>query len=167
MLRRVSTLLVAFALVIVFTPRAHAGDKKPLWEREWEHLLKKFDKDGDGQISKEEIEQVLAAEKAARQEKKKQDPPANPEPKTDPKPDAAKKDHPHRPHVHLVKDFDKLDTNKDGKISKDEFKAAWEAAAAEAKTEKSEKTDKGTTPAPNPAPSPAPAPAPAPQPAPK
>jgi Ca2+-binding EF-hand superfamily protein len=147
MLRR----LLTFAFVLALAVPALADDPKPAkkgqaWEKEWERLLKLYDKDGDGQISKEE----LAAAKADAEKKGKQEP-QDPAKKTDgddkktnptPAPDGKKPHSKHTPGAQLEKHFDEIDTNKDGKISKEEFKAYVEKAAEKKAEKKSEK--KGT-----------------------
>lgn len=142
MIRRLLTLIVIAALA---TP-VLADDPKPGkqkgagWEKEWEKLLKKFDKNGDGQISKEEIAAAKADEKKAdkKADKKKDDDKKDDDKKGDDKKPKSK----HAPGAALEKHFDEIDTNKDGKISKEEFKAFLDKMKEKA-ADKKGKGDKG------------------------
>lgn len=150
-MKRLLSLALALTLALGTTSLGFAGEKpgkgEPHWKKAWEHHLKKFDKNGDGMISKDEIDAVIAAEKAARANQPK-------EPKTTPTtPPQGQHPHKHHPHVHLHRDFDKIDTNHDGKIDAAEFEAAWKEAAEEAR-QANEKAEGKTAPAPAPAPAP-------------
>lgn len=127
MIRSVLTLLIVAALAAPSLADENGkpgkkGDKGKGQGPDWDALVKRLDKDGDAQLSKDEI----AAGKAEHEKGQKG-------PKGKGGEGKGGKQHAPGP---LVKHFDEIDTNKDGKISKDEFKAFTDAMKEKAKDKK-------------------------------
>ncbi len=142
MIRSALALLVAVTLAApAFAgdkPDKKGGKKGQGQGPDWDTLIKKLDKDGDGQISKDE----LAAAKAEHEKKAAEEPKGDEGKKPEGGAPGKKGKHPGVGNGPLAKHFDEIDTNKDGKISKDEFKAFADAMKEKAKDKKGEKGEK-------------------------
>jgi hypothetical protein len=138
---------LVFALVIVGLlsgPTYAKPDKAGgLAKRIWKRLLTRFDTNKDGQISKSEVEAVIANEKTKKAEKQAEKAEAAPVNS------ATKPGHAEVAKVlhKFVKDFDQIAT--DGVVTEAAFKTWFENLAAELK----EKKESETKPAPETTPS--------------
>jgi hypothetical protein len=105
----------------------------------WKDLLKRFDANGDGQISKAEVKEAEAAAKAKRAEQ--------PRSETAPVQSSGKGNKAVKGAMALLRfarNFDKIDTNGDGVITQAEFKAYFENVVWPALQAK--RQQQGTTP---------------------
>jgi hypothetical protein len=146
------TLVLALVLVGFLAAPSYALEKPgAIFKRAWKRLLARFDTNHDGQISKTEVEAVLAAEKAKHAEKQAE---KTGTAQIDSGTRAAKEMKEIAFVVHkFVKDFDSI-ANGEGIVTEAAFKTWFEALAAElqAKKQAGQQTPAPGTPTPAPAP---------------